>query len=49
MDVGSLLRFKSYVVDVSYPKPGHAQIAVEVEAVVSQPEQKTTKHTNRFR
>jgi hypothetical protein len=85
VDVGSLLRFKSHVVHVSYhPAPaaaaaaatpaaaesGHpaaaaaaadkqqqqqqqqqrvAHVAVEVEAVVSQPEHKETTHTNTFR
>lgn len=57
MDVGSLLRFKSHVVDVQY-KPAskpqqrgeeEAHIAVEVAAVVSQPEQRDTTHTNSFR
>lgn len=88
VDVGSLLRFKSHVVHVSYhpaaaaaaPAEGTAagtasaesaqpaaaaaateeqqqqpqqqrvaHVAVEVEAVVSQPEQKETTHTNTFR
>lgn len=56
VDVGSLLRFKSHVVDVQY-KPAskqqqgeeEAHIAVEVAAVISQPEQRDTTHTNSFR
>lgn len=57
VDVGSLLRFKSHVVDVQY-KPAskqqqqgeeEAHIAVEVAAVISHPEQRDTTHTNSFR
>lgn len=70
VDVGSLLRFKSHVVDMQY-KPASTQqqragqqqqqqqqgeaeeeeahIAVEVAAVISQPEQRDTTHTNTFR
>jgi hypothetical protein len=79
VDVGSLLRFKSHVVHVSYhaapaaaaapadsaaaaadsaaaatptqqqQQQRVAHVAVEVQAVVSQPEQKETTHTNTFR
>lgn len=69
--MGSLLRLRSHVVDVSYVQdtttPSHslrgggdakdgeqsggviAHVAVEVEAVVSQPEQRRSTHTNTFR
>lgn len=61
MDIGSLLRFTSYVVDVTYEdqqqtqqqqdqqQQHHALVAVEVRAVVSKPEEKQTTHTNTFR
>lgn len=56
VDVGSLLRFKSHVVDVTYKQQQQQQqgameahIAVEVAAVISQPEQREITHTNTFR
>eukprot|EP00775_Hariotina_reticulata_P006239 gene6239-6476_t len=49
VSVGSLLRFQSHVIDVTYTTVEEAQVAVEVLAVVSEPEGRITTHTNTFR
>jgi len=49
VSVGSLLRFTSHVIDVTYTGVKEAQVAVEVLAVVSEPEARLTTHTNTFR